>query len=318
LGVLLDVAENVVAPRDGVLTPLRCMLGRRILDQALVVQQSMRYRGLASLGEVSVLGLGCSRLGSLMASRTRRESLSLIAAAVNAGITLFDTADTYAQGGSERILGKGLKSLDATIVTKAGRRLPFRGEVLLPLRGMATRFLAHSSQARAAAAAIAAKPLSRNYTPEYLRRSLLDSLRRLQREQADIFLLHSPSPADLADGEALDCLNALKQEGLARCVGVSCDDQATLAHIASDKRVEAIEAPFGPNRQDLLVHLKRAAKRGAIVIAREILARDLQARRPAVEAALSLCLAEPAIAVTLIGTTDPAHLDEAIQVVGSA
>jgi aryl-alcohol dehydrogenase-like predicted oxidoreductase len=91
-----------------------------------------------------------------------------------------------------------------------------------------------------------------------------------------------------------------------------------LAHIASDKRVEAIEAPFGPNRQDLLVHLKRGAKRGAIVIAREILARDLQARRPAVEAALSLCLAEPAIAVTLIGTTDPVHLDEAIQVVGSA
>ena len=183
------------------------------LDPALVVQQSMRYRGLASLGEVSVLGLGCSRLGSLTASRTRRESLSLIAAAVNAGITLFDTADIYAQGGSERILGEALKSVDAKIVTKAGQRFPFRREVLLPLRGMATRFLAHSSHARAAAIAARAKPLSRNYTPEYLRRSLLDSLRRLQREQADIFLLHSPSPADLADGEALDCLNALKQEG---------------------------------------------------------------------------------------------------------
>ena len=293
------------------------MLGRRILDQALVVQQSMRYRGLVSLGEVSVLGLGCSRLGSLTASRTRRESLSLIATAVNAGITLFDTADIYAQGGSERILGEALKSVDAKIVTKAGYRFPFLREVPLPLRDMATRFLAHSSHARAAAIAARAKPLSRNYTPEYLRRSLLDSLRRLEREQADIFLLHSPSPADLADGEALDCLNALKQEGLARCVGVSCDDQAMLAHIASDKRVEAIEAPFGPNRQDLLVHLKRAAERGAIVIAREILARDLQARRPAVEAALSLCLAEPAIAVTLIGTIDAFHLGEAIRVVES-
>src|SRR3984893_15925284 len=127
-----------------------------------------------------------------------------------------------------------------------------------------------------------------------------------------MFLLHSPSAADLADGEALDCLSALKQEGLAKCVGVSCDDQATLANIVSDERVEAIQAPFGPNRQDLLVDLKRAADRGAIVIAREILARDLQARRPPVEAALSLCLAEPAIAVTLIGTTDPVHLDEAI------
>jgi aryl-alcohol dehydrogenase-like predicted oxidoreductase len=119
---------------------------------------------------------------------------------------------------------------------------------------------------------------------------VLRSLARLRREQ--IFLLHSPSAADLADGEALDCLTALKQEGLARCIGVSCDDQATLAIIASDKRVEVIEAPFGPNRQDLLVDLKRAAKRGAIVIAWEILARDLKARQPA-------RLALPRVAATL-------------------
>src|SRR5260370_28780102 len=118
-----------------------------------------------------------------------------------------------------------------------------------------------------------------------------------------MFLLRSPSAADLADGGALDCLTALKQEGLAKCVGVSCDDQATLASIASDKRVEAIQAPFGPNRQDLLVDLKRAADRGVIVIAREILARDFQARQPAAEAALSFCLDEPTIAVALIGTT---------------
>jgi len=146
---------------------------------------------------------------------------------------------------------------------------------------------------------------------------VLRSLARLRREQVDIFLLHSPSAADLADGEALDCLRALKQEGLARCIGVSCDDQATLTSIASDKRAEVIEAPFGPNRQDLLVDLKRAAERGAIVIAREILARDLQARRPAAAEALSICLAEPAIAVVLIGTTNARHLHEAIRAVGS-
>jgi aryl-alcohol dehydrogenase-like predicted oxidoreductase len=122
----------------------------------------------------------------------------------------------------------------------------------------------------------------------------------LRREQVDIFLLHSPSAADLTDGEALDCLSALKQEVLARCVRVSCDDQTTLARIASDKRVEAIEAPFGLSRQDLLVDLKRAAERGSIVIARGILARDLQARQPTAEGALTFCLAEPAISVALM------------------
>jgi aryl-alcohol dehydrogenase-like predicted oxidoreductase len=263
------------------------------------------------------LGLGCARLGSLMVTCTRRENLSLIAAATNAGITLFDTADIYGQGESERILGEALKSIDARVATKAGQRFPFAKSGFFPLRGVAMSFLAHSSKARAAALSARAKPLPRNYTPEYLRGALLGSLGRLRREQADIFLLHSPSAADLADGEALDCLGTFKGEGLARCVGVSCDDQATLASIASDKRVEAIEAPFGPNRQDLLVDLKRAADRGAIVIAREILSYDLQARRPAVDAALSFCLAEPAIAVALIGTTNARHLDEAIRAVGS-
>jgi len=44
-----------------------------------------------------------------MVPRTRRESLSLVRAAANAGITLFDTADIYGQGKSERILGEALK-----------------------------------------------------------------------------------------------------------------------------------------------------------------------------------------------------------------
>jgi aryl-alcohol dehydrogenase-like predicted oxidoreductase len=120
------------------------------------------------------------------------------------------------------MLGETLKSIDVSVVTKAERR-PFSVRVLLLLRGMAKRFLAHSSQARAAVAAARPKPLPSAYTPKYLRRALLGSLGRLQREQADIFLLHSPIAADLADGAASNCLGALKQEGLGRCVGVSCE-----------------------------------------------------------------------------------------------
>jgi aryl-alcohol dehydrogenase-like predicted oxidoreductase len=72
-----------------------------------------------------VLGLGCARLGSLMVPRTRRESLSLVRAAANAGITLLIRRISTARGESERILGEALKSIDACIVTKAGRRFPF-------------------------------------------------------------------------------------------------------------------------------------------------------------------------------------------------
>jgi aryl-alcohol dehydrogenase-like predicted oxidoreductase len=277
----------------------------------------MRYRQFSNLGEVSVLGLGCSRLGSLTACRTRRESLSLIAAALNSGITVFDTAGIYAQGESERILGEALKSTNACIVTKAGYRFPLPWRILSPLREAVQRLLVHSSRARDAVAAARARPLPRNYAPGYLRQALIASLRRLRREQADMFLLHSPTAADLADGEALDCLSALKREGLARCVGVSCGDRTTLAAITEDERVEAIKAPFRPNRHDLLALLRRAAGRGAIVIAREILVSDPRAHRPTAGDALSLCLNEPAIAVALIGTTDARHLGEAVCAVGS-
>jgi hypothetical protein len=148
--------------------------------------------------------------------------------------------------------------------------------------------------------------------------AVIASLGRVRRERADLFLLHSPTAADLADREALDCLTALKREGLARCGGVSRGDRATLAAITDDERVEAIEAPFHPNRQDLLADLGRAAGRGAIVIAREILVSDPRARRPTPRGALPLCLNEPAIAVALIGTTDARHLGEAVSAVGSA
>ena len=59
---------------------------------------------------------GLRALGLLDGDRPRRERLSLIMAAANAGITLFDTADIYAQGKSERLLGEALKSSDACII----------------------------------------------------------------------------------------------------------------------------------------------------------------------------------------------------------
>ena len=128
----------------------------------LPVREGMQYRRLMGLGEVSVLGLGCARLGSLTEPRWRRESLSLIAAAVNAGINLFDTADIYAQGESERILGEALRSIDACIVTKAGQIFSLAKGVPLPLRGAVMSLFAHSSLARAAAIRVRARPLPRN------------------------------------------------------------------------------------------------------------------------------------------------------------
>src|SRR5256885_15531060 len=69
----------------------------------------MRYRPLGQSGLlVSVVGLGCNNFGGrLNADRTR----SVVDAAIDVGITLFDTSDTYGGGGgSERALGEILRS----------------------------------------------------------------------------------------------------------------------------------------------------------------------------------------------------------------
>jgi hypothetical protein len=189
-------------------------------------------------------------------------------------------------GGKRADFGKSVEIHYASIVAKAEKKFPFSVRVLLPVRGMATRFLAHLPRARAAIAA-GPKPLPRDLTPEYLGRALLGSLCRLRRERSTYFCWTARARRSWRTERLLDCLGAFKHEGLARSVGVSCDDQATLANIASDKRVDGIEAPCGPNRQQLLVALKGAA---AIVIAREILARDFDVHRPQLELALSSAL----------------------------
>ena len=70
------------------------------------------------------LGFGCVRLGSASGDSSWRSDVQLVRAAVDAGVTLFDTADAYGHGASERILGKALRARreDVQIATKVGYR----------------------------------------------------------------------------------------------------------------------------------------------------------------------------------------------------
>ena len=82
----------------------------------------MRYRPLGQSGLlVSVVGLGCNNFGSRLDVNGTR---AVVDAAIDAGITLFDTSDTYGRGGSERALGEVLGSRRDQVVlaTKFGGR----------------------------------------------------------------------------------------------------------------------------------------------------------------------------------------------------
>lgn len=75
---------------------------------------------------VGVIGLGCWQLGADWGDVSEEEALAILGAAADAGVTLFDTADVYGDGRSEKLIGQFLKERGAdagiTVATKMGRR----------------------------------------------------------------------------------------------------------------------------------------------------------------------------------------------------
>jgi aryl-alcohol dehydrogenase-like predicted oxidoreductase len=155
---------------------------------------SMRYRSLGNSGlVVSVTGLGCNNFGRRLDLEATR---AVVDAALEAGVTLLDTADSYGNGGaSEEFLGEVL----------AGRR----DEVVL-----ATKF-GHQGFDMGYGPAAGGKG-----GRAYVRRAVERSLRRLRTEYLDLYQLHTPDPVTPVE-ETLAALTELVAEGKVRYAGHS-------------------------------------------------------------------------------------------------
>jgi aryl-alcohol dehydrogenase-like predicted oxidoreductase len=154
----------------------------------------MRYRSLGDCGLlVSVAGLGCNNFGRRLDVAGTR---AVVDAALEAGVTLLDTADMYGGGGgSEDMLGEVL----------AGRR----DQVVL-----ATKF-GHQSFDMGYGAAAGAKG-----GRAYIRLAVERSLRRLRTDYIDLYQLHTPDPGTPIE-ETLRALGELVAEGKVRYIGHS-------------------------------------------------------------------------------------------------
>jgi aryl-alcohol dehydrogenase-like predicted oxidoreductase len=153
----------------------------------------MRYRPLGKSGlVVSVAGLGCNNFGRRVDLDGTR---AVVNAAVDAGITLFDTSDSYGPGLSEEFLGQIL----------AGRR----DQVVL-----ATKF-GHRNADMGYGPAAGAKG-GRNY----IMRAVEHSLRRLQTDYIDLYQIHTPDPVTPVE-ETLAALGDLVTQGKVRYIGNS-------------------------------------------------------------------------------------------------
>ena len=87
----------------------------------------MQQRPLGRTGRsVSAIGLGTWQLGADWGAVTEDDALAVLAASVDHGVTLFDTADVYGDGRSESLIGRFLAERPGhsiTVATKMGRRL---------------------------------------------------------------------------------------------------------------------------------------------------------------------------------------------------
>jgi aryl-alcohol dehydrogenase-like predicted oxidoreductase len=138
--------------------------------------------------EVSVVGVGCNNFG-MRIDKTRTEEV--INAALDEGINFFDTADMYASGRSEELIGRfligGGHRSDVIIATKFGNDMPGQG---------------------------------RGARPEYVRQAFEASLKRLRTDYIDVYQQHVPDP-DIPIEETVGALDELVQAGKVREIGCS-------------------------------------------------------------------------------------------------
>jgi aryl-alcohol dehydrogenase-like predicted oxidoreductase len=181
----------------------------------------VRTRRLGSEGpEVSVVGLGCNNFGGRVDLAGTR---AVVDAALEAGVTLFDTADIYGGGGgSERFLGEVLE----------GRR----DRVLL-----ATKFggdMGDGTEARG--------------SREYIRKAIDWSLERLRTDYVDLYQYHHPDGMTPLE-ETFGALDELVREGKARYVGHSNLQPAQIEEVDALAREHGWARPVSAqNRYSLL------------------------------------------------------------------
>jgi aryl-alcohol dehydrogenase-like predicted oxidoreductase len=145
----------------------------------------METRRIGAL-EVSVVGLGCNNFGRRLDAAA---TATVVHRALHAGINFFDSADIYGGTRSEEYLGRALR----------GRR----DRVVL-----ATKFGMAVDEQRQGA------------RPDYVRRALDDSLRRLDTDYIDLYQLHQPDPA-VPIADTLGALDAAVRAGKVREIGCS-------------------------------------------------------------------------------------------------
>lgn len=168
-------------------------------------------------------GLGTNKVGghNLFANLNDEDGQAVVRQALDAGVTLFDTAFIYGKGRSETIIGQVLKDYD-------------RSKVLIATK----------------AAQDPTRDFKPNNTPSFLTKAVDDALTRLQTDYLDIFYIHFPD-SDTPKNLAVAALQKLKQAGKIRAIGVSNFSLDQVKEANLDGFVDVVEDHYSLVHRDL-------------------------------------------------------------------
>jgi aryl-alcohol dehydrogenase-like predicted oxidoreductase len=281
----------------------------------------MLYRPLGASGlTVSEVGFGAASWWGKPAF-DERTAVGLVHAAIDGGVTFFDTGSSYSAGEAEPRLGRALKGRDASALVIASKAGTF-----------------HSGRGR----------IGRDFSPPAVVSSAERSLRNLGLDVLPLLQLHGPAIGELTD-ELRTALAGLKARGVVRALGVNSFEPAVIDRVIGLPDFDVVMVDYNVLRPEREPLIARAAAAGKGVLAGMALAmghtglqvarlraprdlwyaaRGLARHRAEVvkgarfgflgqvegmtgaQAALAYVLANPDVACAVVGTTRLAHLRE--------
>jgi aryl-alcohol dehydrogenase-like predicted oxidoreductase len=267
---------------------------------------------------VSVLGVGCGRVGSINNTVPMREVEATLEAAVEAGINLFDTADIYGQGDSERTLGRLLSRHSIFVITKIGRVYGRYAGAIRIAKPLLRLLLQSHPKRRSTVLQARAHTVTQNFSPQYLNRAIDNSRRRLGLDQLNGLLLHNPSVETLLNPAIHDFLCDLLREGKTSQVGVSVELYEEVVAALKISAITMLQVPLGLAKMISHTSVAEVIRQRRIgLFVREILQSSNVDRSGTSwpRQALSDTIAAECVTAAIIGVSSRVHLKDLLPAV---
>lgn len=196
----------------------------------------MKMRTLGTTGiKVSEVGLGCWQLGGDWGEVSEKAAFNILQAAVDSGVTFFDTADVYGAGRSERFLGEFFRNRSEKVffATKIGRD---------------------------------AAMYPNNYTKKGIRTGIQESIARLGVEALDLVQLHCIPLEVMQERKIFQWLRDIKREGLIKEFGASVESMEEAKLCMQQKGLCSLQIIFNIFRQKPIFSIFEEAKQKNIAL----------------------------------------------------